>query len=373
MSVIRFFTDPHEGRELKANTTPASRALLRAQLHGHAMQAASMPHPAGKTVHFTVCAGDLFDTDHNSEEVLIAGAEVARQCGAVLGGNHDVVNILGRESSLSALAKLTGGDRFVLPPGPGKVGFEMRLVQSDAGHLGGVALYLVPHHAMQADFDQALDQALADAQRFDSTKLRRLLVVHCNYHLTFEAAETDLNLTDARARQLLKTFDYIVMGHDHRPRRECDGRVIILGNTHPTSFSDQGEKLVWFYDSETNDWVTAVNAPEALRSVSAENLIELHKTERLDTVLGSAEWLDVHGELPPEASVDLAKAMRACWKEIPYLYALRASKVRFTAGLDAGTEEQAPQQLTLIELIEQDLGKSPELLELFREVRMERE
>lgn len=369
MTIIRFFSDPHEGKELKANTTPKSRATLAEQLHLHAMQAVRMPHPEGKGVDFTVCGGDLFDTDTNPEHVLIAGAEVARACNLVLGGNHDVINIAGRESTLSALAKLTDDERFVMPPEPGKVKFHFNLVQTDPCHLGDIALYTIPHHARQQEFEAALEQALSDAKKFDvKGSVRRLLLVHCNYHLTFEAGENDLNLTDAKARHLLQTFDYIVMGHDHRPRRECEGRLIVLGNTHPTSFSDQGQKLVWFYDSETNDWVTEENASESRIELNARNLIDAHKAGLLDD-FAAFEWIDIVGELPPEDAVDLAKAVNALWAVSPFIYAIRASKVLLRA--EGQTDELAPgaAQKTLIEIIEDQLSSSPDLLALFREAR----
>lgn len=374
MSVLRFFTDTHLGRELKANTTPASRALLSSQLYEHAMIAATLPYEEGGKVHFTVCGGDLFDTDHNEEAVLIQGSEVARRCELVLGGNHDVVNISGRESSLSALAKLTRGDNFILPPSKvGQHSFSHYLVHEAPDHVGDVMLYAIPHHARQQEFERALDEALQDAQRYDKAagRVRRLLLVHCNYHLTMEAGENDLNLTDAKARQLLQTFDFIVMGHDHRPRRECDNRVIILGNTHPTCFSDLGEKFVWFYNSEMNEFHRQLLAPDCSQQIEASQLIDIWRDGEFHR-LADVEWLDLTGELPPEAAVDLAKAVRAAYKEIPYLYALRASKVRFTVELEEGVEV-APQQLTLLELVEADLGKTPELLELFREAKEARE
>lgn len=361
MTILRWFTDPHVGKELKANTTPASRATLSEQVFLHGKAAAEMPHPGGREVHYTICGGDLFDTDTNPEHVLLAGSEIARKCNLVLGGNHDVINITGRESSLSALAKLTEDERFVMPPGPGKVKFEAR-------RLGGVLLMVVPHHARQQEFEEAMQAAERAANSGGVTETRKILLVHCNYHLTFEAGENDLNLTDAVARKLLQTFDYIVMGHDHRPRRECNGRLIVLGNTHPTSFSDLGEKFVWFYDSETNEFTQELLCTDNSRVIQAAELIENWKAETLH-VYQDIEWIDLVGVLPPEAAVDLAKSIRALWKGNNFLYAVRASKVLFQAdGLAQGVDRPA-QQRTLMEVIEEDLGKSPELLELFREAK----
>lgn len=359
MTVLRFFTDPHIGKELKANTTPSSRTLLSQQLTLHALQAATMPHPEGKRVEATICGGDLFDTDTNPEHILLAGAKVAQQCTVVLGGNHDVVNVKGRESSLSALAELTEDERFILPPGPGKVNTYIRV-------FGDVMLFTVPHHARQQEFEQALEQARRQAD--DSEAERKLLLVHCNYNLTFEAGENDLNLTDAKARHLLQVFDYIVMGHDHRPRWECDHRLLILGNTHPTSFSDLGEKYVWFYDSTSNTWHREVNASDQLMVAKASELIDDWKLERMHEYAG-AEWIDIVGELPPEAAADLAKAIGQLWKTHEYLYAVRASKVLFRAEGESNDAVNEAAQKTLIEIVEEQLASSPDLLALFREAK----
>lgn len=373
MTIMRFFSDPHEGRLLKTNTTPNSRATLAEQVHLHAMQAVDMPHPAGKEVHYTVCGGDLFDTDTNPEHVLLSGAKVAAKCNLVLGGNHDVTNIANRECTLSALAVLTDESRFVLPPNPGKTRFDYRLVQENPFHVGDVALYSVPHHARQQEFDKALDEALADAKKFDKVvaegkKLRRLLLVHCNYNLRIEAGENDLNLSDARARLMLQTFDYIVMGHDHRPRRECEGRLIIMGNTHPTSFSDQGDKRVWFYDSETNSWESVLNTEHSSTEIHASDLIKLHKEGGLDTV-AAFEWIDVTGVLPPESAADLGRAIRALWGKSTFIYAIRMSKVLFVVEGQTNDQPVGASQKTLIEIVEEQLESSPDLLQLFREAR----
>lgn len=360
MTILRFFTDPHIGKELKANTTPFSRTLLSQQLTLHALQAATMPHPAGKLVEATVCGGDLFDQDANPEHILLAGAKVAQKCTVVLGGNHDVVNIKGRESSLSALAELTEDERFIMPPGPGKVRLEPRVFRD-------VLLVTIPHHARQQEFEAALEEARKGAEE-DTNGLRKILLVHCNYNLTFEAGENDLNLTDAKARQLLQVFDYIVMGHDHRPRWECDDRLLVLGNTHPTSFSDLGEKYVWFYDSESNTWHREVNAADQLMVAKASELIDDWKLERMHEYAG-AEWIDIVGELPPEAAADLAKAIRQLWKENEYLYAVRASKVLFRAEGESNEAVPEAAQKTLIEIVEEQLAGSPDLLALFREAK----
>lgn len=360
-TLLRFFTDPHIGRELKANTTPASRAQLQQQLFLYAEQAATCPPPSameGRKVRATICGGDLFDTDHNPEHIILQGAKIAARCDVLLGGNHDVINVTGRESSLSAIAKLTGRESIIQPPGPGQVYWHH--VQ-----YGEVDLFTVPHHALQEHFEKALDQALASAKT--SPAKRKLLLLHCNWNMRLDVGENDLNLTEAKAQKLLEQFDYLILGHDHRPRRELGGRVIILGNTHPTSFSDLGEKYVWFYDSEGNEWHQQPTCADCSKPVEAEELIRLHRENELSQ-LENVEWLDVVGELEPAASVDLAKAVRALWKGNDYLYAVRMAKVVFK-NLDQADKVEAGQVMNLMQLIEHDLQKNPEMLGLFREAR----
>lgn len=368
MPIIRFFSDPHEGKVLKSNTNPASRALLAEQIHLYAMQAASFPTAGDRPVAATICAGDLFDTHTNPEKVLLNAAEVAAHCDFILGGNHDVVNIAGQESSLSAIAKLTARDTvaeldnsFILPPEPGQVKWFEH-------NYPGVALILIPHHARQEEFERAIGEMKVEVESRDwPLDQRKVLVLHCNYDQQIGLGPNDLNLTEAKARWLLQWFDYIVLGHDHRPRLECDGRLIILGSTHPTSFSDLGEKRVWFYDTDSNTWEWAVNAADASIRIPVDKLLEDHRLERLSRYQ-DAEWIDIEGDLPPEGAVDLAKAIRALWKQVPYAYAIRASKVRIIApGLAAGVSMDA-QQKNLIQIIAEDLeANHPDLLDLFEE------
>ena len=360
--VLQFFTDPHIGRVLKANTNTASRLALREQLFLHAYHAATMPVPEaleGRRVARRFLAGDLFDTDTNDELTLIQGAQIAKLCDLVLGGNHDVVNIAGRESSFSALSQLLAADEtaptFILPPGPGGTYYYPEPVPE-----AETMVYLVPHHSTQAEFDKTLDAVSKAAEA--GKERRKLLVLHCNWDLQVGAGENDLNLTMNRAVALGKVFDYIILGHDHRPRTELGGKVVILGNTHPTSFSDLGEKVAWFYDPEENLFHTEVICGDAYRDLPASELISAWREDRVEELQArlGAEWLDLTGELDAEESVDLGRAVRKLWANGENLYAIRASKVRFR-GLDAALEGKAPEAVNIVERVSQELRENKEL------------
>lgn len=356
MTTIRFFTDPHIGKDLKANTTLASRAKLRDQLFEHAMQATTLGGDL-----FTVCCGDLFDQAQNPEQTLLQGAAVLGRCNLLIGGNHDVVNIAGHDSSLLALTTLMGrtGD-VVMPPAPGRNHWQRQVV-------GDVGLFTVPHHATQESFEQTLDKIIAFRNRQEDSTLRNLLMLHCNWNMTVGQGENDLNLTQARAALLSEAFDFIILGHDHHPRRELGGKVVILGNTHPTSFGDLGEKYVWFYHSDTNYFSTEVNAKDSSVQLDALQLIEDHKSDCL-AHYGDYEWIDVRGSLPQEAAVDLAKALRALWKACPYLYGLRSSHVTYQ-GMEMAADVASAGPVNLMEMVESKL--TAELKPLWLEAQSE--
>ena len=348
--MLTFFSDPHLGKTLKANTTVESRARLSEQLFLHAKAVESLAEGD-----YIICGGDLFDTEHNEEAVILQGAEVASFCKTVIGGNHDVANVAHHVSSLKVLERLQEERRFVLPPEPGNVRADTFSFEDS------VMLAVVPHHARQEEFEQALDKAYQAAQSAPG-HLRKLLLVHCNYNLKFESGQNDLNLTDAKARQMLTSFDYIIMGHDHRPRTECDGRLIVLGNTHPTCFGDLGEKFIWKYSPQENAFHRHLLCPDSSRTVEAAELLEAWTAGQLTAEFSAVEWLDVVGRVPAEQMADLSKALRAVWKVAPDLYAARMTRVEFL-GTGQGEARAAESPKTLIETVRE--GMPAQLRPLF--------
>ena len=69
------------------------------------------------------------------------------------------------------------------------------------------------------------------------------------------------------------------------------------------------------------------------------------------------------------SDAELAKAIRELWRKGGYLYAIRASKVLFIAEGENNDQPVGAAQKTLIEIVEDQLASSPDLLALFREAK----
>lgn len=231
--IMNFFTDPHLGTRRAANTTRESSKKLQDTLYQAALNAIHPDTP-------NICLGDLFDRAFNDESVLVQGFNVATNCVGTLAGNHDETNRAGTVTSLTALKEM--GVDIISTPCLSKPHFEVF-----GGHAG---LYFVPHHASQELFEKAMFEASAHAAANREGK-SAILALHCNYNCPFEMEDDTLNLSTEVAEQLLEYFDLILLGHEHKPSTHHDGRVIILGNTHPTSFSDISDKYRYGIDLDT--------------------------------------------------------------------------------------------------------------------------
>lgn len=224
MTTYTLFTDPHLGTKRAAHTTRESAQRLQDALYSKAI-ASALP---GSN---PICLGDLFDRSQNPEATLVQGYNVASRCIATLAGNHDCSNREGTVTSLDALAEM--GCPIVRSPNLSTPFFDV---------LNGI--YFVPHHASQALFEKAMFDAAAHAAHHREG-LASVLMLHCNYDCAFEIEDDTLNLPAEVAEQLLNAFDYIFLGHEHKPSTHFDGRVVILGNTHPTSFADISDKFIY--------------------------------------------------------------------------------------------------------------------------------
>lgn len=178
-----------------------------------------------------VCLGDLFDKSANPEEIIVQGFNVASRCRWTLAGNHDCSNRADTVTSLDAIKEM--GCSIISSP-------NLHAPYFDAHG----PLYFVPHHASQQLFEQAMVDAASHAADERAGKAS-VLMLHCNYDQPFAKEDDTLNLSPAVAEQLLVAFDYIFLGHEHKPSKHLDGRVVILGNTHVTSFADISDKYCY--------------------------------------------------------------------------------------------------------------------------------
>lgn len=233
--IINLFTDPHLNVSRQAHTTPQSSKELNQRLYEFALKAKS-------DTLINYCLGDLFDKSFNPEWAVIQGIEVAKDC-YVLAGNHDETNREGTKCSLEVV-KASGLSKVVRNPSVSKAFY----VKTDEG------VYMVPHHASQEDFVVALEAAAEDS------KGEGVLMVHCNRgEIMGPAPDSILVISKEEEDKLLQSFKRIFYGHEHSSHNnEVEGdkvisRAVVLGNTHPTSFSDMSNKYRYEYNLETDE------------------------------------------------------------------------------------------------------------------------
>lgn len=295
--MIKFFTDPHLGLVRRAHTTAESRLRLQQALFEQSMKAVTAQEPV-------VCLGDLFDTASNEEAVVIQGYKIASQCFAVLAGNHDSTN---RENKVSSLNLIES----ILDDNSKCDTCIVRVNTSACFTFGKHTLVLVPHTLTQTQFESAL----SEAERIKGENL--ILCLHCNYDSPHDLDESSLNLSEKRAERLLETFSRILIGHEHIPRAAFGGRLQVLGNIHPTSFSDISDKYTWRLCDDGALIPTLVWAKNS-------GYRDLHYTE-LDGFnnLKGKQFINVHGVAKPKEMPAVAKNIHRLWAECPSALMIR--------------------------------------------------
>lgn len=298
---IWFFSDPHLGVSRSAHTTAQSRAKLKGKVFDH-LTGALYPLQGEK-----FCLGDLFDKESNDEATILQGLEIAGMCRAVLAGNHDLPNREGKASSMELVdVALRRSETFspVVMAKAGEAGHEFM-------HTRDAWLYLVPHVTSQDLFDQSL--ASAEKEAGADKGLARILCLHCNYDSHFtEGSDASLNLTKERAAELLNTFDFILLGHEHQPRTDFGGRLIVLGNTHASSFADISHKYVWKFEDGKFDRHMVWSATKHHAGIGWETLLTA-----TDVNWSQAQFITVEGTAPASRMPEIAEAVAKLWQQAP--------------------------------------------------------
>jgi DNA repair exonuclease SbcCD nuclease subunit len=347
-----FFTDPHLGKVLQSHTTPASRGRLSQALFEQVDHRLTHSWRAYDQV---FCLGDLFDKFSNKEETLAKAYQVLNSTNACMAGNHDLIADSKETSSLQLLDGFMGEDSPVILS------------------IGGwdekdYTVHFVPHYFNQKAFDDAVYSVRVHPNKVN------ILCLHCNYDSDFATQETSLNLTKEGAKFLIeeKGFDYILIGHEHNAAVHFGGKLIILGNTHPTSFHDISDKFAWIYDSKTNSFSKEqiYDAAERFWKVSAEDFLagefpskELH-------------WVQIEGTLDSGQAIEFAKKVRQLWQQIPSLFAIRVEAKAKSAEVDGFSAEGFMQIMTQIQQEVEGMGDAVVFSlyqEICEEVRLERE
>lgn len=351
MTRLVFFSDPHLGKVLSSHTTPTSRARLQSDLYQQARGICD-DYANAEDENYIFCAGDLFDKFSNKEETLLQGYRVLEEVNVCLAGNHDLIADTAEKSSLQLLDVLMQGDSTVaLQP--------LELYSDEYFYVYGI-----PHMTTQKQFDNELLRVKGQRNKTN------ILVLHCNYDSDFATQETSLNLTQETATFLLEQrgFNFILIGHEHNPRRCLGGRVIVMGNTHPTSFHDISDKFVWEFTPEGVTQNKVYSAAECYQKYAVEDFLAL---EELPDYL---HWVDIHGVIEPGRSVELAKKVKALW-QVGSQYAVRVQVVPASATLEA---QQGEGFLQVLEQIENELKATDDsmfslFVEILSEVEKEKE
>ncbi len=294
---ITLFTDPHLGTRRTAHTTRESSKKLTAALYEQAMRIVT-------NAENPVCLGDLFDKSANPEEIIVQGFNVASRCRWTLAGNHDCSNRADTVTSLDAIKEM--GCSIISSP-------NLHAPYFDAHG----PLYFVPHHASQQLFEQAMVDAASHAADERAGKAS-VLMLHCNYDQPFAKEDDTLNLSPAVAEQLLVAFDYIFLGHEHKPSKHLDGRVVILGNTHVTSFADISDK--YCYTLSIGD--DHVSLDKQLIWSTSERFREIRFGDEIHDLTG-VQFVSVFGIAEAEQSVAVADFVQEIWAGGADLLAVR--------------------------------------------------
>lgn len=291
MTHITIFTDPHLGTARQAHTTRESSAELQKSLYWQAMSIINTgEYPK-------VCVGDLLDKSTNNEVIIGQAHDVAKGCEWVLAGNHDETN---REGTLSTLRLLKQqGLDIIATPDLTNPYFEAR-----------ESLYMVPHHASQEVFEQAMRNA-AEHAAANRDGLASYLFLHCNYDFNLASEDNTLNLRRELAKELIAAFDFIFIGHEHNGSVDLGGQVVVLGNTHPTSFHDIGDKYIYHLELET------ATLTKELVWEAATHYREIKIGGEIPDLEG-VQFVDVTGTDSVANAVEVSEFIREVWKASYY-------------------------------------------------------
>lgn len=347
---IRFYTDPHLGVSRTANTTQASSKALQQQLYDQAARVSSGDE-------LTICLGDMFDNFSNPEAIHKQGMAVLNQTHMTLCGNHDVVNQAGKLGTLELLnnhlSSLTGQSRVLFSEFGKPSAHSWRLENEQA------VLVFVPHVASQELFEESLAMAGLTALAADKG-FTTVLCLHCNYNFPEERLnEATLNLTKDMAETMLDKFDYVLMGHEHIPAEHFGGRLIILGNTHPTSLSDISDKRIAFFENGRLRFEKIWDKSKGYAEFDCDALPT--QTE--------ANFARVKGEVDAGGMLNVMKDVSAMWRRSPNLYVLKMEVA--IKGSPASSSEAMTGLAQLPALIRKELEETPDLLALWDELRGE--
>jgi DNA repair exonuclease SbcCD nuclease subunit len=348
--MIKIVTDPHEGLKRASHTTPSSKLRWTEEIHRHLMKQLD-------TDHSVYCLGDLFDKSNNPESVIIKGYEAVGKMKRVVSGNHDLINRADVITSMQLLHDELGLSEVISFSPFGQYTVDIWEEQ-------GWTFFCIPHASTQTLFEKALQEAYDKAEM--NNRDRNVLLLHCNYDIPTDfATDTSLNLTKENAQDLSEKFRVTVLGHEHNPKEDLNGSVVVLGSTMPTDFSCMGEKRAMLL-SETGEisyetiWESSLQA-----EIDAKSLLKLEVES-----LAGKRFISVTGNLKQSEVSDFNKALRSLWDNDTIL-AIKASPN--IEGSTLSKFEASPRVTNLATTIAEQLKKEKDqrLFAMFQEVYKE--
>ena len=186
-----------------------------------------------------------------------------------------------------------------------------------------------------------------------------VLVIHAN-HGAPGGGKTDSGLyfTPVLQKAMEKTFDYILMGHEHLPKQQ--GKTVVMGSTQPCNFGEIGPRFFYgFYAHEGSlkfDRIPIQSQMTYIRH-DAEQLLAAEAWK-------GAELVDIQGHLP----VAKARKLQAVVKDF---YAAGSLAVRVDVTFESGNsldgEQVTGSMRNLVQVVRDELGDNKAWLELFDE------
>lgn len=328
------FSDPHLGVGRQAHTTAESSKRLDKALFNAAIQAKSDTLP-------NFIAGDLFDKTFNSERVICQGIAVASGNTVTLAGNHDETN---REGTTCSLEVVHQAGCHVL---------RNQKVGENGVFQPAESIFTIPHTPTQELFDKALEEVTKLSQLDEGNNY---LFLHCNRGVPIgDKSDSTLYVSDEQEDELLKHFTRIFYGHEHGHSVLKGGRVVVIGNTHPTSFSDISDKFRIELNTKTDEM-------RVIKIWDAKKLyLELEVGSPLPSQ-GEQQFILVKGAA---TRAETAAYIEQCWEAFPHAYAIRPM---VTFPEEVVTKAQAAEPVNLLQVIETDL-EGTNMLELFKELK----
>lgn len=286
--MLTIFSDPHLGCNRNSHTTPASRERLKQALFDQARGIAPFTLETFSNV---VCLGDLYDTFWSDAKSFKQGLDIYQNLDICLVGNHDFSQRANATSALELCHNIVENK------------WDDPSVSSIQSHpTDGFYIQYINHKMTQDLFDESLEKVRA---------IGGLLFLHCNYDNGLAKDEASLNLTREQAEFLLTKVDKIFIGHEHISRTDFDGRLIITGNTHPTSFSDISDKYVWKVDNDLNVTKELIwDAKKGYLKFDYKSLFE-------DIYLDGYQFLEITGQAEASELPKIARAISNLWKTYP--------------------------------------------------------